>query len=361
VNTRGSFQDNFLPILHNKVYAHEGDAEAVAKVINSGYWACGSEVESLERELSIYMGRKCGVCVSSGSAALRLALWAINVRENDEVIIPSYSCVALANSILFLGAIPVPSDIAYGTWVINLESVREKITKRTKAVIVVHTFGYPANIKKLLEIGIPIIEDCSHGFGALNGNILPVLGSEADVAITSLYATKFLGGGEGGFISLNDLECSLKLHRFRNYSEGEAHKLRVNDKMTDIEASLVRNRLRCLPCDLEWRRKLAHKYYNDLFPLQKLRYIVLPDISSKRLWYRFTFFTSDYPAAEIIEKLVQQGISADTPVENWLGCRIEKFPASKFAYNKLISLPFHAGINEQQVEYIVESIFNIFK
>jgi perosamine synthetase len=353
---------SLTPIYHNKVYAHQGDAEAVEKVIASGNWACGSEVTSLERELADYTGRKEAVCVSSGLSALRLALWSIGVKSGDEVIIPAYCCVALANACLQLGAVPVPADIENARWTIDPGSVNKKVSVKTKAIIAVHTFGCPADIRGLKEVcqdkNITIIEDCAHGFGPVGGR---VLGSDADIAVTSLYATKFLGCGEGGVILLNNSEKAAELRKFRNYGDQPPHNLRGNDKMTDIEASLARNRLKQIAEDLRWRQSLAEMYYDKLFPLQYIGYIKLPDIKQARIWYRFPIIIQNSDAEDCIKKINMKQIFIDRAVTNWLTEKIIEYPVSFYAYNNLISLPFHKGVSKKHVEYIADMFKEYFE
>jgi dTDP-4-amino-4,6-dideoxygalactose transaminase len=350
-----------LPIQHNRLFPHQDDVDAVARVIASGYWACGVEVDALERELSAYMNRRYGVCVASGLSALRLALWIIGVREKSEVIIPAYSCVALPNAVLQLGAVPVPVDVTLDDWVLNPKVVGKSINKKTKAIITVHMYGHPAKVKELLSLGIPIIEDCAHGFGPIPGQKSPVLGSQANIAIISLYATKFLGAGEGGAILLNNASYASKLRKFRDYSDQPLHNQRGNDKMTDIEGALARNRLRYLPQEIQWRQSLAEDYYANLLPLSKRGFITLPDITEKRFWYRFPVIINVGSVSLCLNKLRKFEIFADKPAENWLGSRINNFPVSTRAYKKIISVPFHAGIKKQHIEYITNILNDYFE
>jgi dTDP-4-amino-4,6-dideoxygalactose transaminase len=355
-----------LPIEHNQVFPHQDDIDAVMKVIVSGHWACGVEVEALEQELSAYMGKRYGVCVASGLSALRLALWTIiggdDYAKMNEVIIPAYSCVAIANAVLQLGAVPVPVDVTPNDWVLNPKAVVKSIDKKkTKAIITVHMYGHPAEVKELLSLGIPIIEDCAHGFGPIPRQKNLVLGSQANIAIISLYATKFLGAGEGGAILLNNARYASKLRKFRNYSDQAPHNQRGNDKMTDIEGALARNRLRYLPQEIQWRQNLAENYYANLLPLSKRGFITLPDITEKRFWYRFPVVINVGSVSSCLNKLRKFEIFVDKPTENWLGSRINNFPISKEAYRKIISVPFHAGIKKQHIEYIGNILNSYFE
>ncbi len=344
-----------LPILHNRVVAAAGDAEAVARVVASGQWSCGSEVAALEKEIAALMGRKHGVCVASGSSAIRLALMEIGVSRGDEVIIPAYSCVALPNSVLALGAIPVPADVLFSSWVLDPNSVEAKITQRTKAILAVHMYGYPAPINALSHMGVPLIEDCAHGFGTVAGLSRP-LGSQGDLAIASLYSTKFLGAGEGGIIMTNGVRQARRMRKFRDYADQPPHFLRGNEKMTDIEAALARNRIKHLSGNVLFRQKLAELYHSKLLPCAEKGLLFLPDITVPRIWYRFSVMLNKLSASQCIKLLGKAGIYAVKPAENWLLNVHRSFQVSSLAYRKIISLPFNQSISERQVDYIVDSL-----
>ena len=166
-----------INIPHNRLTFDAKETNAVLDVIESGHWACGEKVDQLETVLTQIFNRKYAVCVSTGFSALRLALLSLGIKSGDEVIIPAYCCVALVNAILASGGTPIPVDIMEGSWNINPYLVDKAINKKTRAIIAVHTFGYPAMIYDLCQMNIPVIEDCAHGFGIQINN--KMLGSSA--------------------------------------------------------------------------------------------------------------------------------------------------------------------------------------
>jgi len=157
-------------IPHSKVALEEEDLAGVIGVLRSGQLAQGRVVSSLEEKSASLIGVKHAAAVSSGSAALHLALLSLGVGEGSEVILPSYVCTALLNAIHYVGATPVLADIDPNTYNITSESIKKVFTHKTKAIIVPHMFGLPAHIDTILSLGIPVIEDCAHSIGAtVNG------------------------------------------------------------------------------------------------------------------------------------------------------------------------------------------------
>ena len=138
-------------IPHNRLTRGRHEVSAASRVVASGHWACGKKVERLEKKLSLVASKKYAVAVSSGLSAIRLALLALDIKKGDGVILPAYSCVALANAILSVGAKPLPADVLPGEWNINPSSVEKQRRSKNhiKAVIAVHTFGFPARLEEL--------------------------------------------------------------------------------------------------------------------------------------------------------------------------------------------------------------------
>ncbi len=188
-NSKGQMQ-----VPHNRITSGSAEVEAVYSVVKSGQWVGGPRQSIMEERLRALFGAAGVAGVGSGLAALRLALRAAGVAPGDEVLVPAYSCVAVANSVLALDASPVPVDVCEGSWNVDNVAARRKITRRTKAAIVVNTFGLPADITGLANSQVSIIEDCSHGFACTNETFRPLRG---DFAVFSFYATKLIRRGRG--------------------------------------------------------------------------------------------------------------------------------------------------------------------
>src|SRR3989338_11463137 len=183
-------------IEHSKPTIGKEEQKSIVDVIKTNYLAEGKTVKEFEKELSNYIGTSGGIATSTGTLALHLALMSLDVKENDEIIAPSYVCRSVLNAILYCGAKPVLCDVDKEDYNISFEDAKRKLTKRTKAIIVSHMFGCPAEIDKFRRLGIYIIEDCAHSIGAkYKGR---KVGSWGDLAIFSFEGTKYIVTGEGG-------------------------------------------------------------------------------------------------------------------------------------------------------------------
>ena len=156
--------DEIIP--HSRPSISDSDIKAVVSVLKSGQLSQGPKVREFEKKMALLIGKKKAVAVNSGSAALHLALLALDVKKSDEVIIPSFVCSAVLNAVNYTGATAVLVDIDPLTFNISVEATKRAITRKTKAIIVPHMFGCPAEIDKLSELGIPVIEDCAQSIGA---------------------------------------------------------------------------------------------------------------------------------------------------------------------------------------------------
>jgi perosamine synthetase len=346
-------------IPHNRLSFGQQAAYEVADVVASGWVASGSRVERLEKELARVAGRRFCRCVGSGLGAIRLALQALGVGSGDEVVIPAYSCVALANAVLACGAKPVAVDIAAGAWNLDPKQVRRAANPKTKAVIAVHTFGLPAPIHDLASLNIPVIEDCAHTLGIeVNGKAVGSLGA---VAISSFYATKLVGGGEGGAVFTDKKEIAEFVSQSRDYDEQAPSGLRLNDKMNDMEAALALTQLRDLERILETRAGLVREYDKALRPVsEKTGLFRVPAIAADRVWYRYAVEMVSGDADRVIDALQGYGVEARKPVTDW---RTPEFrgecPVTDRAYALLVSLPLYPTLTAEEQQRVCEAFRSV--
>ena len=335
-------------IPHNRLTTGKEEENAVAAVARSGKWAGDKVLRELEVRISDVAGADVqAVGVGSGLGALRLALHALGIVAGDSVAVPAYSCVALANAVLACGALPVAIEIESGSWNISPEALALAKTNHPelKAVIAVHTFGFPANLKALESVGLPVIEDCSHAFG--RGGF----GGMGDIAILSLYATKLLGGGEGGMVMTRSAEMATLVRQARDYVDKPPAAWRLNDKMTDLEAAIALCQLRRLPDLLARRDEKAERYHALL--TGRLPDGTLPLPHNQRIWYRYVL---DVTAPDsLIRQLACSRIGAARPVDDWR--LISKAqPLATHAYARLLSLPLYPSLTESEQNKVVESL-----
>ena len=335
-----------IRVPHNRLTHGAAERDAVAAVVSSGRWSCGPAVERFERALAARVGRQHAVAVGSGVGALRLALLSLGVGAGDEVIVPAYSCVALANAALACGARPVPVDVVRDAWTIDPRAVT--VTPRTKAIVAVHTFGAAADVKALAGFGVPVIEDCAHGI-AVGG-----MGSLATIAITSFYATKLIGAGEGGAVMADDPAIAAFVRRWRDYGEQGANGTRLNDKLTEFAAALAGCQMERLDEFLEARRIRAERYRTAFVEIARAGAITLPP-AADRAWYRYAVEFARFDAPEAIARLGERGVDAAEPVTDWAQAG-DSCPVSARAFRRVVSLPLFPTLSAEEQEMVIAAV-----
>lgn len=240
--------------------------EAVERVLASSRFILGPEGTALEAEVAALCGVRYGVGVASGTDALHLALRALGVGRGDEVITPAFSFVASASTALHAGARPVFVDIDLDTFALDPAHVERAITPRTKAIIVVHLYGHPADLDPLLAIarrrGLAVVEDAAQAIGAAYAG-RPV-GSFGDLTCLSFYPTKNLGAcGDAGMVVTSKEELAERVKRLRDHGSREKYhhaELGYSSRLDELQAAVLRVKLRHLPAWTAARRRLAGRY-----------------------------------------------------------------------------------------------------
>jgi dTDP-4-amino-4,6-dideoxygalactose transaminase len=230
----------------------------VQEVLTSGNVLLAQQTEIFEESFASFAGTKYGVAVSSGASALQLSLAALGIGEGDEVIVPAMTAVPTASAVCAVGARPVIVDIDDETAAIDFDQVESAMTERTRAVIVVHLYGRPvANIERLMNLGVKVVEDCAQSHGATRG----LTGS---VGAYSFYPTKNLGGiGDGGMIVTDDIEIAERVRRLRVHGQSEQYvhiEVSQNHRMSEIEAAWLNIVLSQLEDGNQRRRDIAARY-----------------------------------------------------------------------------------------------------
>lgn len=234
----------------------EGDAlvEAIGRVLASGRFVLGPELEAFEEEFAAFTGQRHCVGVSSGAAALALSLQAIGVGPGDEVIVPAFTAVPSAAAVCSVGAVPVFVDVLQGSATIDPEAALRAMSGRTRAVMPVHLFGRPSDVPAL---GVPVVEDAAQAHGAVTGSV------SAAVAY-SFYPTKNLGGiGDGGAVVTDDADVASELRLLRSHgfsADGDCIRIAMNARMSELEAAVLRLRLGALESRNAIRRSVASRY-----------------------------------------------------------------------------------------------------
>jgi len=346
----------------------EEEKEAVIEVLESGMLASGPKVEEFERKFANFVGVKYAVATSSGTTALHLALLSLGIKKGDEVIVPSFSFVATANAVLFCNAKPVFCDIDSRTFNIDPEKIEKLITNKTKAIIPVHLYGQPADMKPILEIAekynLYVIGDAAQAHGArYNGRMV---GSFGDAECFSFYPTKNMTTGEGGMIITNNEEIAEMAYSIRNHGREktrwgyEHNRLGYNYRMTDIAAAIGIEQLKKLPKFNEMRRKNA-QYMNK--ELQEVNEVEIPYVikNVEHVYHQYTIKCKN--REKIIENLRKNdigfGIYYPKPLHFYKHLRKfahKDLKNSEEIANKVLSLPIHPSLKKEDLEKIANVI-----
>lgn len=340
-------------IPHSRPTVSEADAQAVARVVLSGRLAQGEEVEAFERELAAFVGQAGAVAVSSGTAALHLALLALGVGPGAEVVIPTYVCDALHHAVAHTGATPVLADAEPTTLSLDPDDVKRRLTARTRAVIVPHAFGLAAGADAFVAMGVPVIEDCAQAIGALDAG-RPV-GSRGALAVFSFYATKLLTTGEGGMVAGGDPALLARVRDLREYDERMDLSPRFNYKLTDLGAALGRSQLARLGEFIRRRREIAAAYRRRLAgaPCR----LPLDAAGGRHVYHRFVIGV-EAPLDPLIRQLEQLGIQCRRPVFRLLHRALgrEGFPQADGLWDRSLSIPCYPSLTDADAERVADAL-----
>ncbi len=345
-------------IPHSRPTIDKKDAELLSDVLLSGNIAQGEKVAEFERQMARFLGLKGCVATSSGTAALHLSLIALGVGEGDQVLLPTYVCAALLNAVNYVRATPVLVDINPQSFNLDVHDLNAKLTPKSKAVILPHMFGLPADIDEIMALGIPVIEDCAQAVGAtFQGR--PV-GSFGMLAVFSFYATKIMTTGEGGMVASHSEDLLEKVKDLREYDEKNDYRVRFNYKMSDLQAALGLSQLARLADFITHRRKIASLHSAGLKRLP----VDLPQESEDRrhIFFRYVIRTKK-PLAAILRSFQQRGVCCRRPVykplHRLLG--LSGFHWAEEVAESALSLPIYPSLKDEETEKIVEAAQEILR
>lgn len=340
-------------------YLEKSDFNYIDEIIRSQYIARGKYVDELQNEFSKFLDIRYSIAASSGTTALHLALLALNIKEHDEVIIPSYTCSALMNAVNYVRAVPILADIDTESFNLTSDALKKKISKRTKAIIITHTFGFPADIVGISKFGIPIIEDCAHSIGSLYKG--RNTGSQGTISIFSFYATKMLAAGEGGMICTDDSKIAETIHDLNTPDMRESYRVRYNYNMSDLTAGLALSQMKKLDAFVKRRKEIAEIYKINFssFPVKLQK----PINDTEPNYYRFIICTDK--ANEVIDYTNSHGVFCDRPVfkplHYYFSDKVEDkdFPGTNYVWNETVSIPIYTGLKDDEISVIID-IFKKF-
>ena len=363
----------------NAPQINEQEIEAVVKVLKSGMLThglgAGPMVTAFEKSFAEFAKAKHAIAMNTGTGALHSALAAVGVKSGDEVILPSFTFVATAEVVVFVGAKPVFVDIDPDTYTASPEAIEKAITKKTKVIMPVDLYGLPADMQPIREIadkhGLKIIEDAAQAHGAAYKGKPP--GAFADAACWSFYGSKNMTTGEGGMITTNSDEIAEMPRYIRSHGEKQKYKslmLGHNYHMPEIEAAIGCVQLKKLPKFVARRRENARRLSKKLEKAKKLQLPTEPK-GFKSSWYLYTVRLKNATSGkrdEIVEKLKQNEIGAFVCYVNPIHLMpyYRKFgkyrlPETEKASKQVFSLPVHPGVTAEQIDFIAETVLHLLK
>ncbi len=380
-------------IYYGRQWIDEDDVASVADTLRSNFITCGPKVKELERRLCEYTGAKYATVCSNCTAALHIACMAAGIGPGDEVITTPITFMASANCALYCGAKPVFADINEETYNIDPDSVRSRITARTKAIVAVDYTGQCADHDRLRKIcdefGLILIEDAAHSIGTVyNGKILKgKVGSFADMTCFSFHPVKTITGGEGGAILTNNEDYARKLALLRSHGmehdhdtfmypvddaeEGEWYyeqqMLGYNYRMTDFQAALLCSQLDKIDKFVARRKAIVSRYnkaFSDLDGLIVQKEIPASDTSrhlyvirldlDKLTCNRKEFF--DAMAAENVQCQVHYIPVYRMPVYRDMGYSQTDCPVAEKVYSSIMSIPLYPKMTDEDVESVIQTV-----
>ena len=308
----------FLPV--SKPQVSTNDIRVINKTLKKGWISSdGPEVKIFEKEFSKKVNRKFSIAVSNGTAALEIAIKALDIKKGDEVIIPNFTIISNAIAVIKQGATPIVVDCDLNNWNIKIEDIEKKINKRTKALIVTHIYSFANDMDKILKIckknKIFLIEDAAEVIGLKYKD--KYCGSFGDISTFSFYANKQVTTGEGGMISTNNVKLNDKCRSLRNLCFGTKERFNHDDigwnyRITNIQASLGISQLKRLNSIVKKKMQIGNYYYKKLIDNKNI-FMTPPKISySKNIYWVVGIVIKNKKilASKIIKKLNTFGIGA---------------------------------------------------
>lgn len=351
-------------ISHSKPTIGVEEIKAAVDTLSNLELTVGTKVREFESAFSDYIGLN-SAATSSGTSALHLALIAIGISKNDEVIIPSYTCIAVAFPVLYQQAKPIMADVG-DDYNISFEDIKRKITDKTKAVIVPHMFGYPADLEEIKELceerDIYLVEDCAQSVGALYHN--KKVGTIGDISIFSFNAAKMMTTIQGGMVCTNNSDWietfkDLRYHdQLRSFEDTDL-RLKYSYRMSDVGAAMGIVQLKKLDYFMKRRREIASLYREKLNDK-----IIHPQESSKKRHVYFRYVIKiPYSSPTVIEKMREKNVICAImhmpPPHRRAVLKAfnndAEFPKAEEIVNYTVSLPIYPSLKDEEAEYVANT------
>lgn len=388
------------PLLYGRHWLDEDDIQAVVKVLRSDWLTMGGRVDEFEKVVSDYTGAKYGIALSSGTAALHCCMIGLGIQPGDEVITTPMTFVATSNAVLYMGGKPVFADIDPVTGNIDLNEIKKKVNRKTRAIIAVHYAGLPcdmAGIKKIADqYNLKVVEDAAHALGAeykIDNKWFKVGAcAHSDMASFSFHPVKNITSGEGGMVLLNDKKIEKKTRFIRMHGIStdvrkrlkkefiwlyEMTDLGFNYRITDIQCSLGISQMKKLTKFIKLRKKIAERYHSAFRSMEE---ISLPNLSAsqeavtKHAWHLYViklnleklkgsrediFFA--LRAENIWPQVHYIPVHLHPYYQKKLGHQKGDFPVAEEFYERILSLPLYPKMSKQDVEDVIAAVNKVIR
>jgi dTDP-4-amino-4,6-dideoxygalactose transaminase len=345
------------------------DLAAMQGAVRRGAITDGPIARCFEQDFSEFLGVPGAVVTNSGTSALVLAMAVLEIGPGDEVVLPTYTCLAVLNAVRQMGAVPRLADntcdAAAMDYNATAASLRRVVDRRTRAIIVPHMFGVPAEIDAIARLGPPVIEDITLSLGARHAG--RAVGAWGSVSVCSLHASKMMACGEGGILAsataglcekarwLNGWEAEQVAARLQQ--EVEPYRLRYNFHLSDIAAALGRSQLRKLTSMIARRRELARRYTARLSPLEHLGVPAVADRAN--VFHRYLVAVPEGRVPGVIRRFAAAGIEAGRgvfpPLHRYLRLAPEEYAGAERAVRTLVSIPLYPSLSDEEADVILDA------
>ena len=369
-------KDNFfpvsIPLITNK------DILSVNKSLRSGWISSdGPDVKKFEQLFSKYVERKFSIAVSNGTAALEIAVKALGIKKNDEVIIPNFTIISNALAVIKQQAKPILVDCDTENWNMDIVEIEKKITKKTKAIIVTHIYSFCNDMDKIIKLckkkNILIIEDAAEVIGLKYKN--KKCGSFGDISTFSFYANKQITTGEGGMISVNNRKLYEKCKSLRNLCFGKINRFNHDDigwnyRMSNIQASLGLSQIKNINKIVKKKIMIGKRYYFNLFKNKNIKILPPSNTHSKNIYWVVGIVIKNKKilAVDLAKKLNKLGIMTrpffwpmheQDIFKKMKIFRKSKFPNSSYLGRYGLYLPSYYKLKNSEIDYISRVVNNL--
>ena len=371
-----------IPVNEPKLEARE--LEYVSECVRTGWVSsAGKFIEEFEEQWAAYCGRRYGIAMSNGTAALQLAVACLGLEPGDEVIMPTFTIISCALAVIYNGGVPVLVDSDPKTWTMDVNQVADKITPRTKAIMPVHIYGHPVDMDPILELadkhGLAVIEDAAEAHGAeyLSGRhgsdpMWRRCGSFGTLSCFSFYANKLITTGEGGMVLTDDPKLAEKARSLRNlcflpqrrfYHE----ELGYNFRMTNLQAALGLAQLERMDTIVTHKRRMGQEYTRRLKDIQGLQ-LPVEEPWARSVYWMYGIVLSEesgMDAGQLAQRLSERGIDTrpfflgmhEQPVFHKRGLFLnERYPVAEQLARQGLYLPSGLALTENQLAQVCDAV-----